>query len=53
MPPTLARDKSVEQLDEYRQRLGQDSGCLVICDRREQAGLISKVRQIFKPSIIV
>ncbi|MEG3919381.1 hypothetical protein QUA07_09570 [Microcoleus sp. T3_A4] len=27
----------MEQLDEYRERLGQDSGCLVICARRENA----------------
>ncbi|MEG4510236.1 hypothetical protein QUA81_08685 [Microcoleus sp. F6_B4] len=37
MPPTLARDKGLEQLDGYLARLGQDSGWLVIFDRRENA----------------
>ncbi|MEP6516390.1 hypothetical protein [Microcoleus vaginatus] len=34
---TILRDKGVEQLDGYLARLGQDSGWLVICDRRENA----------------
>ncbi|WP_333353028.1 hypothetical protein [Microcoleus sp. B3-A4] len=37
MPPTLARDKGWEQLDGYLARWGQDSGWLVIFDRRENA----------------
>ncbi|WP_333452966.1 hypothetical protein [Microcoleus sp. K5-D4] len=37
MPPTLARDKGWQQLDGYLARLGQDSGWLVIFDRRENA----------------
>ncbi|MGB7891027.1 MAG: hypothetical protein WCF82_03750 [Microcoleus sp.] len=35
MPPTIPRDKGWEQLDRYLARLGQDSGWLVIFDRRE------------------
>ncbi|MEG4802077.1 hypothetical protein QUB63_20245 [Microcoleus sp. ARI1-B5] len=37
MPPTIPRDKGLEQLDGYLARLGPDSGWLVIFDRRENA----------------
>ncbi len=37
LPPTLAREKGWEQLDGYLARLGENSGWLVIFDRRENA----------------
>ncbi|MEG3857704.1 hypothetical protein [Microcoleus sp. herbarium12] len=43
MPPTLARGKGLEQLNGYlARRLGQDSGCLVLFDRRENAPQIEQ-----------